>query len=140
MKRSAPLLRKTPLKPGKGLQPSRKRMKSRRVAKVETGAASRGGYRNRDLLDLAYQIECTLQLPGCEGGPGEPCHSNQQRHGKGGALKAHDCFFASGCRSCHRELDQGKTMSREEKFEAWLRAYERTQLKLWELALVMVAR
>ena len=97
-------------------------------------------YRNRALLDLAYQIECTLQLPGqCEGGIGEPCHSNQSVHGKGGSLKAHDCFFASGCRSCHRELDQGKRYTREEKREFWQRAHERTLLALWERGLVKVA-
>lgn len=97
-------------------------------------------YRDRKLLDLAYELECQFRLPGiCEGGPGEPAHSNQSRHGKGGALKAHDCFFASACRACHRELDQGKTMSREEKFEAWQRAHESTFLALWQLGLIRVA-
>lgn len=95
-------------------------------------------YRNRDLLDLAYQIPCTINLPCCEGGMGEPAHSNQSRHGKGGSIKAHDCFFASGCRACHRELDQGKTMSREEKFDVWQRAYERTMLELWRRGLIGV--
>ncbi|WP_017907430.1 DUF1364 family protein [Xanthomonas sp. SHU 199] len=97
-------------------------------------------YRDRKLLDLAYQLDCQVQLHGiCEGGTGEPAHSNQSRHGKGGALKAHDCFFASSCRACHRELDQGRTMNREEKFEAWQRAHERTMLALWQLGLIRVA-
>lgn len=96
-------------------------------------------YRNRELLDLAYQIECTLNLPGCEHGPGEPAHSNQSRHGKGGAIKAHDCFYASACRPCHREIDQGRTMSREEKFDAWQRAHEATMLELWRRGLIRVA-
>lgn len=95
-------------------------------------------YRDRDLLDLAYRVPCMIRLPGCEGGVGEPCHSNQSRHGKGGALKAHDCFFASGCRHCHRELDQGTTMTREEKFEVWQRAYEATVLYLWRHHLIGV--
>ncbi|UZB05519.1 DUF1364 domain-containing protein [Xanthomonas citri pv. fuscans] len=98
-------------------------------------------YRDRDLLDLAYELECQLQLPGiCEGGAGEPAHSNQSRHGKGGALKAHDCFFASACRSCHRELDQGRTMSREEKFDVWQRAHERTLLELFRRGLVVATK
>jgi len=97
-------------------------------------------YRDRNLLDLAYQLECTFQIDGiCEGGPGEPAHSNQSRHGKGGALKAHDCFFASGCRSCHRELDQGRRFTREEKADIWQRAHERTMLQLWQLGLIRVA-
>lgn len=94
-------------------------------------------FRSRAILDLAYEIDCTINLPGCEGGPGEPCHSNQSRHGKGGAMKAHDCFYASGCRSCHRELDQGRTMNREEKFEVWQRAHERTLLALFENGLLV---
>lgn len=97
-------------------------------------------YRNRDLLDLAYELPCQIQLPGvCEGGRGEPAHSNQERHGKGGAMKAHDCFFASACRSCHREIDQGKTMTREERREAWQRAHERTMLALWRQGFIRVA-
>lgn len=81
-------------------------------------------YRNRDLLNCAYDFPCLLRLPCCEGGDaGEPAHSNQSKHGKGGAMKAHDCFHVPGCRACHRELDQGRTMSREEKFAVWERAF-----------------
>ena len=82
-------------------------------------------FRDRDLLAMAYEFPGLLQLPGCEGGPGEPAHSNQSIHGKGGALKAHDCFHVPGCRRCHREIDQGRTMDREEKFAAWNRAFGR---------------
>ena len=96
-------------------------------------------YRDRKLLDLAYQLPCTFRLPCCEGGVGEPAHSNQSRHGKGGSIKAHDHFFASGCRSCHREIDQGRTMGREERFAVWQRAYEETVTLLWELGLIRVA-
>lgn len=97
-------------------------------------------YRNRALLDLAYNVPCQLRLDGCEGGDfGEPAHSNQSRHGKGGSIKAHDCFFASACRTCHMQIDQGKHMSREEKFEAWQRAHEATFLLLWERGYLEVA-
>lgn len=97
-------------------------------------------YRDRALLDAVYQIDCTLQIPGvCEGGAGEPAHSNQSRHGKGGSIKAHDCFVAAGCRSCHRELDQGKRFTREEKADIWQRAHERTLLQLFQQGLIRVA-
>lgn len=97
-------------------------------------------YRNRRLLDLAYELACMVQLPGiCEGGRGEPAHSNRARHGKGGAMKAHDIFFAAACRSCHRELDQGRSMTREEKFEVWQRAHEATLLALFRNDLIRVA-
>lgn len=89
-------------------------------------------YRNRDLLDTSYGIDCTVGLPCCTGGPGEPAHSNSQIFGKGGAMKAHDFAFASSCRECHRELDQGKTMDKEQKFFVWLHAYVETQRQLWE--------
>lgn len=81
-------------------------------------------FRSRDVLNLAYNYGCHLNLPGCEGGDaGEPAHSNQEKHGKGGAMKAHDCFHVPACRSCHRELDQGKTMDRDEKRFRWDRAF-----------------
>lgn len=81
--------------------------------------------RDRALLDLAYTQPCALRLPGiCEGGEfGEPAHSNQSIHGKGGGIKANDCFHVPACRSCHRELDQGRTMDRAEKFAVWDRAF-----------------
>lgn len=83
-------------------------------------------FRSRALLDMAYEFPCQLQIPGvCEGGPGEPAHSNQSIHGKGGSIKSHDCFFVPACRACHREFDQGRTMGREEKAALWNRAYGR---------------
>ena len=81
-------------------------------------------HRSRNLLDKAYGHPCMLRLPCCEGGTaGEPAHSNQAIHGKGGAMKAHDCFHVPACRACHRELDQGRTMTREEKAALWNRAF-----------------
>lgn len=81
-------------------------------------------HRDRAVLDLAYQFPCSLMFAGCEGGDtSEPCHSNQPRHGKGGAIKAHDIYHVPGCRHCHRELDQGRTMTRDEKRDAWDAAF-----------------
>ena len=90
-------------------------------------------FRSRAVLDLAYLFPCHLNFPGCEGGDaGEPAHSNQPMHGKGGAIKAHDCFHVPACRACHRELDQGKTMDRETKHWEWNRAYGVYLPKLFE--------
>lgn len=45
------------------------------------------------------------------GAPGvEPAHRNE---GKGGAQKTSDCLTAALCRTCHREADQGKSLTRE---------------------------
>lgn len=83
-------------------------------------------YRDRKLLDTAYQFPCMLNFPCCEGGDaGEPAHSNQAKHGKGGAMKAHDCFFVPACRACHMYLDQGGSMTKEERRAEWEDAYWR---------------
>jgi hypothetical protein len=52
-----------------------------------------------------------------------PCHSNQSKHGKGGAKKAEHIYTVPGCYWCHTWLDQGSA-PREEKFAAWDLAYE----------------
>jgi len=97
-------------------------------------------YRDRDLLNCAYHFPCALQFPGCEGGDaGEPAHSNHWKHGKGGAMKAHDCYHIPACRSCHRELDQGRTMTRDEKHDAWERAFWDYLPELWRNGYLRVA-
>lgn len=91
-------------------------------------------YRNRRLLDAIRELPCQFRIPGvCEGGVNsDPCHSNQMRHGKGKSLKAHDIFAAAGCRACHREVDQGMKLSREDRIHYWQVAHERTMLMLWQ--------
>lgn len=89
--------------------------------------------RDRKLLDLAYQYPCMLQLPGiCEGGNGEPAHSNQPKHGKGGAMKAHDLFHVPACRPCHIAFDQGIGMSRDERRDLFDFAHARYIAQLWQ--------
>jgi hypothetical protein len=53
-------------------------------------------------------------------------HSNWAEHGKGKSIKASDQYVASLCFSCHRELDQGKDMTDEEKRAMWSRAHFKT--------------
>lgn len=62
-------------------------------------------YRNRKLLDLVNGHACINC--GADDGTIVPAHSNQQVHGKGKSIKAHDCFFIPLCHSCHAWLDQG---------------------------------
>lgn len=99
-------------------------------------------YRNRRLLDAIRSLPCQFQIPDvCEGGDcSDPAHSNQQLHGKGKSLKAHDCFVAAGCRACHREIDQGMRLSREDRIYYWRTAYDRTMLLLWQRDLIEVKR
>ena len=53
-------------------------------------------------------------------------HSNQQRDGKGMGIKAHDYRIAALCYTCHANIDQGKTLSKQEKFEAFDKAHRDT--------------
>lgn len=104
-------------------------------------------YRNRKLLDLAHREDAECGNCG-RPGPCEPAHSNMSAHGKGGARKAHDCFFANLCHACHAWLDQGKgrdptdtwSDSREDKQSMWRRAFDRTLLWLWRNGLLQLAR
>lgn len=60
-------------------------------------------------------------------------HSNQQRDGKGMGIKAHDYRIAALCYTCHANIDQGKTLSKHEKFEAWDEAHRKTIGWLFEM-------
>lgn len=88
-------------------------------------------FRSPELLRLAAGETCTVELAGCLGGPCVSAHSNQAKHGKGKSVKADDCFIAHACPFCHYEIDQGKRLTREEKFEAWERGHIKTLPRLF---------
>ena len=81
-------------------------------------------YRNRKLLDLVRESPC--QICGAQDGTVVAAHSNQQRDGKAMGLKAHDYRIAALCYTCHADIDQGKTLSKQEKFDKWDGAHRRT--------------
>ena len=63
-------------------------------------------------------------------------HSNWAIHGKGKSVKADDTRAASLCIRCHRDLDQGSTLSDGERKSMWWAAHVRTirwivERKLW---------
>lgn len=93
-------------------------------------------YRNKALLEALRGLPC--QLCGIEDGTIVAAHSNQQIHGKGMGVKAHDCYVAALCHRCHSELDQGKMYDKNTKRELWGLAFDRTILKLWERELIEV--
>lgn len=99
-------------------------------------------FRNPNLLALAHNQECQIRLPGiCSNNPATvvSAHSNQLVHGKGGGLKAHDCYIAWACYQCHTELDQGNKFLYHQKVEFWQKGFERTLLQMWLLGLIKVA-
>jgi len=98
-------------------------------------------FRNKKLTQSAKGLECQLRISGvCNRNPETTvwCHSNQAIHGKGMGIKAHDCFGAFGCSACHREIDQGTRLSRDEKIEYMDYARDRTLLLLWQQKLIGV--
>ncbi|QCP50175.1 DUF1364 family protein [Trinickia violacea] len=136
MKRSAPLQRHTPLartgfkrkepKPF-ALTPRKQWLRNseirRRVKRPTVADGSK-------YLAACRGEECYLLVPGvcCSVGWAHEsvvdCHSNQSKHGKGGALKAKHEFTVPGCGPCHYWLDFGSA-PRELKVTTFDTAYAR---------------
>lgn len=47
-------------------------------------------------------------------------------------IKVSDALCAAMCSSCHFELDNGKSLSKEDRRTMWNRAYIGTMQYLWE--------
>lgn len=81
-------------------------------------------YRNKKLLEVVRQSPC--QHCGVENGTVVAAHSNQLRDGKGRGLRAHDYRIAALCFKCHSDLDQGSSMTKDERREMWEQAHRKT--------------
>ncbi len=82
-------------------------------------------FRSKPLREAYRLIGC--QWEGCQASEAECAHSNfHEFGGKGGARKADDNFAASLCRPHHRGLDQGGSLSYEERRDGWHAAHLRT--------------
>lgn len=62
----------------------------------------------RAVASLGYCTVCRTHTPT------QAAHRNK---GKGLGLKVHDCWTASICPSCHSELDQGASYTRDQRRE-----------------------
>ena len=80
-----------------------------------------------DYLAMCRGQECFIKIaPVCAGiDTIVPAHSNQQKHGKSMGLKASDIYTVPACMACHFLIDQGNKHTKQEKFQAWDRAYEK---------------
>lgn len=88
-------------------------------------------YRSRKWLAAVSQLEtCVL----CGAWGVQVAHSNV---GKGMGLKAPDCLTAALCPACHHEIDNGKAMSREERWAEMNRAIVLTLGELVRRGLVV---
>jgi len=98
-------------------------------------------FSSQRLLNQTRGRHCTIRIPGvCNGNPETvvAAHSNQLQHGKGMGIKAHDCYAAWACSSCHAQIDQGNKLSRQEKDEYWQAGFERTILQMFLLGIIVV--
>ena len=93
-------------------------------------------YRNKKLLELVRQSPC--QHCGVSDGTVVAAHSNQLRDGKGRGIKAHDYRIAALCYRCHSDLDQGASLSREERVNLWEEAHRKTVGWLFENDLILL--
>jgi hypothetical protein len=81
-------------------------------------------YRSQYLLEKVRESAC--QHCGTQDGTVVAAHSNQLRDGKGKSIKAHDYRIAALCFKCHYNLDQGNTLTKEERREMWEEAHRKT--------------
>lgn len=81
-------------------------------------------YRDKKLLEAVREAPC--MHCGAQDGTVVAAHSNQLRDGKGKAIKAHDYRIAALCYRCHHELDQGSSMSKQERLNMWEDAHRAT--------------
>ena len=84
--------------------------------------------RSKKLMEAYRAIPC--QHCGRDDGTVCGAHSNQAKHGKGRGIKASDIYCASLCSRCHSMLDQGYSMTREEREAMWEKAHSETWPKL----------
>lgn len=87
-------------------------------------------YRNTAVLNEAKNHSC--QLCGRDDGTVVAAHANFVSMGKGMGHKAHDCFVAYCCHSCHHEIDQG-TQKAAVREQMWWVAHRRSIPLFWGL-------
>jgi len=119
MQQKTPLRRSCGFKQG-GAELARKPMKKSRP-------------KRRPMAQRRYALACRdepcyLLIPGAPDHRLDTvvdCHSNQLKHGKGGAIKADDEKTVPGCAWCHHQIDQGNRLTKEERRAYWDDAYAR---------------
>ena len=95
-------------------------------------------YRSKKLLEACRELPC--QSCGREDGTVCAAHSNQLRDGKGKSLKASDYRIAALCLECHAGVDQGRTMSKEDRRQFWEAAHRATIGELFERGIIGIKK
>lgn len=78
--------------------------------------------RSKALLKAVASLPCQL----CGHPWAQAAHSNQAIHGKGRGIKASDIYTAALCQRDHHEIDQGHTLTKEQRIELWTNAHIKT--------------
>ena len=81
-------------------------------------------YRNKKLLEIVRESPC--QHCSIQDGTIVAAHSNQLRDGKGRGLKSSDARIAALCYRCHSDIDQGRSLSKDQRVEVWESAHRAT--------------
>ena len=68
-------------------------------------------YRSKRWLQAVASLHCVQCF---REGQTQAAHRNQ---GKGMGIKTDDCFTAALCQECHADIDQGSSMTRQERRE-----------------------
>lgn len=94
-------------------------------------------YRSEGIRRAVASLPCA-----CCGkpGPSQAAHSNLPEHGKAMASKASDAATFPLCPECHREYDQGKRYTREERRRLAYEWITSTHIALVERGLLEVAK
>ena len=77
--------------------------------------------RNKSLLKLVAAMNCQM----CGFHQAQAAHSNWHG-GKGRGIKASDNYIAALCQKCHRDIDQGSTLTKQERMHYWHIAHVKT--------------
>ena len=81
-------------------------------ADAPPASPKRGRLKNGNWLTAVRQLEFCVK---CGRYGVQAAHRNE---GKGMGMKVSDCLTAALCSECHTEIDNGKTMTREERRQA----------------------
>ena len=91
-------------------------------------------FRSESLRRAVASLEC--MGPGC--GAPAPTQAAHRNEGKGRSLKQSDALLAALCPECHRMLEQGVGLTRDERRQLWNESAIRTYQALIERGLLEV--
>lgn len=90
--------------------------------------------RSKKLLMMVASLDCQA----CGSGEMVQAAHTNWGGGKGRGVKADDNLVAALCQKCHYEIDQGKTLSKQERQDLWQKAHQKTVAALqWPVEVPM---